>query len=477
MAVVSEERGRSKYIMAIFRVWQFLALYTFVAACGVVASSAVVAAPQVPNPIPVTVHNGKVYLSNYLNQRYRSDPWRAALHWRDKSRAFDHGKIAADLRFTFTPPGGKPMVRSLAMKTATLKGWNKEHIGQHPNYPTWMFEIRDDGLSMREAGTIRWREGSLSLTRTGVWQVKIRGKIHPNGKKPYEFMVGPIFQHVTSDKNAAIAKIKKLALADIRKRFPETRAGKKKYEKYRAGVVVGDDQGRRIVHVQNNVSDESEFLQVFEGSELIDSAAFQEFTCLTKGTLVAGEKRDVPVESLKVGDRVITVGLFGTGVGKVLGIRKHRAEITLSINGGIRVTPYHMFEARHERYWACNLVPGNELYRATNLKSLRREWTKREKLRKQGKRPTIISTSIEKEVVKSVKRIDQTVEVYEIDVDAPHTYLANGYVVHNKSLRQDVLNYPGWRDPWFSLMMKRCQARAMLTQYKRDLELKYKENQ
>jgi len=129
--------------------------------------------------------------------------------------------------------------------------------------------------------------------------------------------------------------------------------------------------------------------------------------CIAAGTLIATENGPLPVESLRVGDRVVGFDpeTRRRVVTTVTAMVPKAAATTLRLGDGLRVTPDHPVFADGAFRPAGALSPGSGL------------------LTEDG--APLVAASLE--------RVSGEVTVYDLSVDWPHTYFAGGVLVHNKS--------------------------------------------
>jgi predicted lipid-binding transport protein (Tim44 family) len=130
--------------------------------------------------------------------------------------------------------------------------------------------------------------------------------------------------------------------------------------------------------------------------------------CFAAGTLVSTTAGDVIIEAVRPGDLVLAYA-----DGRVMEVavkeffkKKARLLTVTTPLGRVVTTPEHPFLTRNGFTEAANLKPGDEVGMLRDGKLV---WTKRKKL-------------------KSGRETD----VYNLEVAPPHTFIANGFVVHNK---------------------------------------------
>jgi hypothetical protein len=131
-------------------------------------------------------------------------------------------------------------------------------------------------------------------------------------------------------------------------------------------------------------------------------------TCVAEGTIVQTDRGAVPIERVRVGDQVLSYdALRGVRVWSgVQHISSGRAEEVLVVNHDLELTAQHPIWIDGEWRKASALQRGMHLMAETGEASL----------------------------VTSVEHRFGTTQVYDLSVEAPHNYFADGVLVHNKSV-------------------------------------------
>lgn len=128
--------------------------------------------------------------------------------------------------------------------------------------------------------------------------------------------------------------------------------------------------------------------------------------CLLTGTLVETPQGSRPIESLRVGDRVVSDG----GESRVVAVRKHRSaacvEMALGDGTRLRVTGSHPLATAAGWRAARRLRVGD-----------------------------VVRTRDGSARITSVRRIRKTVDVYDLTVAPYESFFADTVLVHNKTLR------------------------------------------
>ncbi len=133
--------------------------------------------------------------------------------------------------------------------------------------------------------------------------------------------------------------------------------------------------------------------------------------CFPAGTMVSTAAGDVPIQSISAGDTVLSFEngtLAEATVAEVYSVeRDHYFQITTD-RGSVNATGEHPFYIGDDRFReAQDLRAGDRLFVSSG----------------QG---------LAEAVVLSVERVDRPVLAYNLRVDGPHTFFADGFAVHNK---------------------------------------------
>jgi hypothetical protein len=155
---------------------------------------------------------------------------------------------------------------------------------------------------------------------------------------------------------------------------------------------------------------EAPALKLFTGFP-VDDAFASGGGCFPAGTLVTTALGAMPIDQLAVGDLVIGVDHDGVSQARhVTTVFVHPHHPTLDVvtdASTIRTTVEHpMWMGGHIYRRAGHLQPGDKIMRCIN-------------------------GLIESSTVLALKPNRSIETVYNIEVDQTHTYIANGYVVHN----------------------------------------------
>jgi hypothetical protein len=129
--------------------------------------------------------------------------------------------------------------------------------------------------------------------------------------------------------------------------------------------------------------------------------------CFIAGTGIDTSDGIVPIEILEIGDIVKTYDLKDKkhGRSKITKTYKHEdIDGYIILNGIIKTTVYHPFYSDGKWIKAGELVIGDKILHVDGIEHS----------------------------INSIDKIDDKVDVYNIEVDGTHNYFAEGYLVHNK---------------------------------------------
>jgi hypothetical protein len=129
--------------------------------------------------------------------------------------------------------------------------------------------------------------------------------------------------------------------------------------------------------------------------------------CFIAGTGIDTSDGIVPIEILEIGDIVKTYDLKDKkhGKSKITETYKHEdVDGYIILNGIIKTTVYHPFYSDGKWIKAGELVIGDKILHVDGIEHS----------------------------INSIDKIDDKVDVYNIEVDGTHNYFAEGYLVHNK---------------------------------------------
>lgn len=144
-------------------------------------------------------------------------------------------------------------------------------------------------------------------------------------------------------------------------------------------------------------------------------------TCFLAGTIITmADGSTKPIEAVKVGDVVLSYDQSGDSMkpDTVKEVFVHPKEsIYLIVNGNLKVTPNHIVLTKGQWRQIGELKVGDVL---TNTK---------------GEEVPIVD----------IAKVQETVDVYNFEVNPYHTYVANGLIVHNRKVIQPAEQGSGSR--------------------------------
>lgn len=130
--------------------------------------------------------------------------------------------------------------------------------------------------------------------------------------------------------------------------------------------------------------------------------------CFLPGTMITlADGTQKPIQDIAIGDEIKTITdplRVAYGTGRVVETFKHTVGGYLVINDTLRVTPEHRLYSNHSWRTAGELQRGDWLLRADGTK----------------------------EFITTIETVRDVVEVYNFSVEPQHTYLADGFYVHNQ---------------------------------------------
>lgn len=264
----------------------------------------------------------------------------------------------------------------------------------------------------------------------GIYKLRLEGEFsHPDPQRP-------TLPYVSNEVTFELAKgyptreeIAQMEDADFRRQFPLGRyyvAGSAEHTgkhglieglTLRDAVFLAERSGfaRGAIRLAREAPEgkwiyESSFEEIMEtdmGDRLIeDGDIIYIMDCLVEGAQVLTEHGEAPVESLRVGDFIVAFdpATSERSLARVNAIFVSRVSQYLRINGELEVTSTHVLYADDQWRRASELAPGMML----------------------------IGEDGQGVLVHSIEQVEEEVSVYDLSIDAPHTYFAEGLLVHNK---------------------------------------------
>ncbi len=315
----------------------------------------------------------------------RSAPWyREQLDW---------SEAVLGLVFVIEGPDGKTRKLSVAPKKERPVAWPLASLVQN-------LSVGDKGLGDRE-----WNEPATGLFATpGKYSFALAGELKTKERviavssKPLRFEVKQ-----RGDAMKSIDELEALTAKAVAKSHSLAAPPKP------SAPTVDDVDGNRWMRFTLRDDRERYDVNVVEvlsnpsGKQLFVDE-FQHFTCVAGGTRIATPSGPVPVEALRVGDLVVSYDETShtRTTSLVRGIQTAYAERLWAI-GRLRVTGNHPVYADGQWVLARDVRSGAELVTPTG----------------------IARATVTREIAAAT--------VFDIAVDPPHTYFADGVLLHNKA--------------------------------------------
>lgn len=319
----------------------------------------------------------------------------------------DWPRAASGLEFKLRGPDGKEHALRIS---ETQERSNPQQLA----YYVQELSISEVGL-----GTLAWANSTPKLmTAPGKYSLALVGKLATDQRtlsvasKPVQFEV-----RTHDDDTKTIGEVEALAANSVAKAL-----GLKK-PPMPSAPTIDDEQGNRWVRFTLSENSPGYDVDVIEmllnpaGKELFVDR-FRHFTCVAAGTLIATPRGNVPVETLRLGDEVVAYDVHARvrTTTRIRSIEVAHAE-RLSRIGHLRLTPNHPVFADGRWVAAGDVHDGASFISLTGVVSERAE-------------PVIGPAT-----------------VYDLSVDAPHTYFADDILVHNKAAHVPLggpLPFRGW---------------------------------
>lgn len=321
----------------------------------------------------------------------------------------DWGKSLESLVFELRAPSGA--VRKLV-------------VGQGFSHPVRMpladavedLEVGAGGL-VQFGQHLAWKDApSRLLSETGKYSLVVSGTVATD-KRSIQIASKPIELTVVAHDAAhrSLAEIERAAVAIIDAKAPQATPPEA------VAPIIDDLNGNLWTRFELDVKHRTYDIQVAEvlvspaGKELAYDR-YVHFTCVAAGTSIAVPGGAVPVESLRVGDRVVSYDpgtrRFGTSVVQQLA---RETASRLYVLGRLRVTGNHPIFADGRFRPAAEVETGARLF------------------------------GLDSALVPAKPRvIEEPAVVYDLSVTPPHTYFADGWLVHNKAALVRI----GGNQPW-----------------------------
>ncbi len=311
------------------------------------------------------------------------------------SEDVDFGETLRNFEFRITDPQGKEHVLKLASGPATPWVTRVLSIGAE-------LQLAREGVRLRNV-LMKWPDPPEKwLARAGTYRVTLSGELAGKARQP-KLTSGALEFQV----EAPSARRKTLVeLAALATKWVKERQGVSKLE-LRAPVIEDTAKNRSFRFVLNTDRYDVTVVEVHidpTGKELLYDV-FKHFTCVAEGMRIATPSGPVPIEQLLVGAEVesFDVKTGRSQRARVTGLQSFNAGRLVQL-GGLSLTPNHPVFA--DGSWrAAGEVKVNAQLVGLGGTSLLAPLA-------ESSRPTV---------------------VYDLSVTDPHTYFAEGVLLHNKA--------------------------------------------
>lgn len=358
----------------------------------------------------------------------KNDPIRLALHWENREGPIPENENPQPvswetslelMTFIVTTPDGKEHALSakFAKPNNTLGTW--------PLFqkPTLIIALEKEGPVLRDRKLKgKWTTGDVpNLNLPGKYVVKVKGDLvdtNPPTRTFLSFESEPVTVEVGVANYKPIAELETLGAEGLEK-FAQAKLRPAVY-------VIEDVNGNRLVRVTGETKKltwglTDYTLAITPEGKLGEILTKEVNTCLAKGTTVSGEGGPIPIENVRPGMRIWGYDLKKKqkALTTVRSLHVHEASQTLTLNHRLQVTATHPLYVDGQWKTADSV-------RETDLL-----------LNEQGQ--TI--------AVEVMEEDNTPITVYDLTVDEPHNFFANGLLVHNK----DRAYSPEIDDVWYRL--------------------------
>jgi hypothetical protein len=357
--------------------------------------------------------------------RVGDDPLQIVLHWAGKNGPLTHKTPVSvswpltydTLTFHVTSPDGKKHVLK-----PEPQGKTGGYAGELSSLPTLLLTLTRQGVSVRtpphEAG---WKGGPVAALETaGTYKISVSGELMPKeaGKgQPIPFTSGAVSVERGVEGYVPLDEVVKAARNKLGSKLDANREARE--------VVYDDADGNRMVHLTGPSKKQWHFViytvQVSPEGKVLNAFSKETSSCLAEGTRLDAEAGPLAVERARAGDR-----LWGYDLERgrrvlttVRSVRRSEAGQTLRLGCGLRLTGDHPVYASGRWMPAKTLSETDELLRADGTRA----------------------------AVGKIERVSGVVAVYDVTVDGPHNFFADGVLVHNK----DRPYRPDLDDLWYRL--------------------------
>lgn len=381
---------------------------------------------KVPALSPVTVEStsakGLVTMARLLmGTTSVADGVAVALLWKDPNKLLTVAPGTDHSSLIDTLGSMEVMVKAPGEAWRTLKvAEGKDSEAFQPIDP--LVVMRFDNRGMRVQGKKRsWQKSKPPLGAPGVYELKLRGSM---GLKtaPVTFETGVLKVTLVNASASfrTVAELETVGLPVAQRMFPKTDWGPTLGRN-----PIEDSAGNRVLRYYLSAPNDDYRTTVVEmvitrGGKILSLDWLRYFTCVAEGTRVDSERGSVPVESLRVGDRVwgYDVDEGARRLTPITSIRRHTTGALVGIGPTLRTT------AAHPIYVDGEWVPAGQLGATARV------------MNRDGR---VAELAVKRTKVDSV--------VYELSVRSPNNFFADGILVHNKSKAEDYRDGKPWK-PW-----------------------------
>jgi hypothetical protein len=385
------------------------------------------------------------------------DPIRIALHFESSTGPFmpgskgpfdveiDPTEILRGLQVHITRPNGKTAQSGVVVKdnrnpdSALPVAGARQRVRTTEFHRLSTFFLELNGRGILPVGEnlsgldCSWAANGVNLKQKGVYWIRLSGSFNaykPDGKALKKAFGEPlVFESEAIGIEFGVSGILNLnALEDIAKKHLQTKRPGAKPAKGHSHMRIADNHtGNRSIWFRDSSARGGKggrnlLKHVVVLSPTGDVVAMHSrpvSTCVAAGTLIETERGALPVERLRVGQRIWAYDSIRKErvLTALACIRSSWVEEVLDIAGVLRVTAEHPIRICGQWKRAGDICPEDRLLAATG------RWVR-------AGRST---------------RVSGAFRVFDLTVEAPHNFYANGFLLHNKKRGY----IPDLDDPWY----------------------------
>jgi hypothetical protein len=431
MASLEERGGRTRLETPVYEVAHLVDTYRHhTRPLPVLVSRTPAPHPRKGRPYFARGHGVETHIRPRLKQTAPEDGFQWSIWWRS---AFDGTGIPsvtvdlvatlADTRFRFENASGQ------------VWELRPSSVNRPFGVDKMLFVMSSEGLELREGDVDRFggppRGGPLmlpwaggrraELDRPGRWRIQMVGNLHffDRGPLPFESSWVEFQREPSSSSVLPLAEVPDRAIQILERLGPLDPPAS-----FRE-LLGENDAGNRVAVFDRGGIDEwwvlrTSLVELSPSGELIAIWRDKRDTCVAEGTMIETSRGTLPIEQVSVGDRVLS---YDTQLSKevwseVRWVHAGQARELLVVDGELELTGSHPLWIDGAWREARELQRGSEVM----------------KIDRQPEPVASVAT----------KLVDSP--VYDLTVDYPHNYFADGFLVHNKSL---LISFsPTWKyDP------------------------------